>query len=200
MASRVADLGARHRSWLGRHPTAVQIAVAVVTVATFLDVRSELEGARSAARGWSETRPVWVTTEPLAPGDAIDAVAVAREVPEAVIPDGAIDAGESLAGIVAGRAVAPGSVLTDLDRRGGGSAPPSMVPDGWLIVPVHSAAADLLAPGARVRVVAAGAVLSASGLVVEPGGDDRPTLLAVPADAAPGVASGLDGLALVIEP
>ena len=178
----------------------MQIAIVIVAAVTFLDIRRDLEQARITARGWSETRSVWVTTEPLAPGDAMVPAVEARIVPEAVIPDGAIDAEDSLAGVVAGRAVASGSILTVLDRRGGGTAPPSMIPVGWLIVPVHSTAADLLAPGDRVRVVAGGTMLSARGLVVEPGGDDRPTLLAVPAEAAAGVASALDGIALVIEP
>lgn len=178
----------------------MQIAIAVIAVASFLDIRSDLQRARIAAGAWSETRTVWVTTAPLAPGDAMAPVVEMITVPEAVIPDGALATDDPLDGVVASRSVASGSILTALDRRGGGTAPASMIPDGWLIVPVHSTASDLLAPGDRVRVVAAGTVVSAQGLVVEPGGETRPTLLAVPADAAAGVASGLDGIAVVIEP
>ena len=178
----------------------MQIAIAVIAVVVFADVRHDLRNAADAARSWSRTTPVWVATDALGPGEPLlDGVAV-RDLPEALLPDGAIPAAVPLVGVTTGRTLAPGAVLTGLDLRGAGVAPPSLIPEGWLIVPIPGTAAGLLSPGDRVRAVAGGAVISPSGIVVEPGSADSPTLIAVPAERAPEVAADLDGLTLVMEP
>jgi hypothetical protein len=177
----------------------VHIGIAALGVLVVADVRSDLRRADETTRSWSTTRAVWVATRPLAAGDPVPDGAEVRDIPEALLPDGTLGADEQLGAAVAGRAVAPGAILTSLDLRGSGTAPASVVPDDWLIVPVRTAAAAIVAPGDRVRVVAGGAVLSDRGVIVEPGSDDQPTLLAVPADAAPLVASDLAGITLVLE-
>jgi hypothetical protein len=178
----------------------VQVTVAALAVLVFADIRHDLRRASEATRAWSRTTAVWVATDALGPGEPVlDGVAV-RDVPEALLPDGAVAATTPLAGVTTGRTLAPGAVLTALDLRGSGVAASSLIPAGWLIVPIHTAAAGLLSPGDRVRVAADGTMVSPSGVVVEPGSEDVPTLLAVPAERAPTVAAALDGLTLVLEP
>lgn len=194
------ELDARRRWWASTHTSLVHIGIAALGVLVFADVRSDLRRADEATLSWSTTRAVWVAAQPLAAGDQVLDGAEVRDVPEALLPDGTLEATDPLAGAVVGRAMAPGAILTALDLRGSGTAPASVIPDGWLIVPVQTPAAGIVAPGDRVRVVAGGAVLSGRGVIVEPGDDGHPTLLAVPADAAPLVASDVAGITLVLEP
>lgn len=169
----------------------------IVTLAAFGAAASMFErSARvdAARASWGATRTVLVATSPHAPGDPLEAET--REVPGAVVADGAIDRGD---GLVARQHIGAGEIIHDIDVVAVGG-PQAMIPAGWLAVPIAESPPSGAALGDRVQVVSDGFAISLDGGVV--GEHDGVTLVAVPAGEAPLIALAADSgnLTLLLKP
>lgn len=166
------------------------VAVAAAGAGGSMLERSDRIDAQRAA--WGETQSVWVATSDHGPGDPLSAER--RDVPKAVVPDGAL---VDDAGLAARQHVAAGEILhiNDVVALTG---PQALTPTGWLAVPVNESPVSGAAIGDRVRVVGDGVVLSAAAIVV--GHHEGSSLIAVPTDDAPAVAAMAAGVTLLLIP
>ena len=172
--ARVRRLVAR-RPWLRWIPIT---ACALGFTASVISHRDDVERARAA---WGDQVEVWVADAELEPGRPV--AARPRHMPTAVVPSGAVDADPN--GATARQRVGPGEIVTaaDLTR---GSPPGSLMPDGWLAVPVDESTPSGAEIGDQVQLAADGMTIADDAIVVAM--VDAVPLVAVPADQAPMVA------------
>lgn len=149
--------------------------VAAVVAASVNDAVAELERERGE---WGTSATVWIASRNAAAGDPI--AAERAEVPAAVRPDGAIDAGEAVHDAIARQAIGRGEIVVDHDVM---TTDGSLAPTGWLVVPVEESPPSGATLGERVQVASDGFVLADEGMVV--GFVEGATLVAVPDDVAP---------------
>ncbi len=168
------------------------VAVAAAGAGASMLERSDRIDAQRAE--WGNTRSVWIATADHAPGDPLSVER--RDVPRAVVADGAAD---TVDGLAARQYIATGEIVhtTDIVALAG---PQALTPTGWLAVPVRESPASGASIGDRVRVVGDGVVVSAEAVVV--GHHDGSSLIAVPTDEAPSVAALAthDGVTLLLIP
>jgi hypothetical protein len=161
---------------LAARPAVRRVAVAVLALVTGLVSASLVRAGDEARRSWGTTRPVAVAVRDLQPGDpvATDAVEV-RNLPEAVVPAGALD--EAPAGAIARQQVLAGEPLVEARLAPHGlTGTAALVPPGHraVAVPVGPTGAPPLTVGDLVDVLA---VAPAAGLA--------PTAAEWPADEPP---------------
>jgi hypothetical protein len=182
------------RRLLVRRPWIHWLLVAAVAAGVGLTVFERIEGIDRARAGWGDTLTVWVTESHTGPGDPLDVVA--RDVPVAVAPAGAVT---SIEGLLARQRIGPGEIVTDVDIVPT-AGPQSLLPAGWLAVPVIESPRSGASVGDRVQVVSGGFVVSADALVIAQ--LDEVTLLGAPAAEAPLIpaAADADGLTLLLKP
>ncbi len=166
------------------------VAVAAAGAGGSMLERSDRIDAQRAA--WGATQSVWVATSDHVPGDPLSAER--RDVPRAVVPDGAVD---DIDGLVARQHLAAGEIVHSSDVVAL-TGPLALTPPGWLAVPVNESPVSGAVIGDRVRVVGDGVVLSAAAVVV--GHHDGSSLIAVPTDEAPAVAAMATGVTLLLIP
>jgi hypothetical protein len=187
------------RRVLARRPWIYWTVVAIAAIGTMATVFERVERIDAARDAWGEARRVLVAAADTPVGGPLDVST--REVPSAIVPEGAVDAEHDGAPYVARQRVLAGEIVTEADIGPPDvSGPLALVPSGWLAVPIVESPASGAAIGDRVRVVADGVVLSAEALVV--GYHDDVTLVAVPEDVAPILPPAVDsgGLALLLKP
>lgn len=166
-------LTVRARRALAR-PAVRRLCVGGLAAGTCFTVVSLVAAADDARARWGQTRPVAVAARDLAPGDIVDAGAFeVRELPEAMLPDGALGSGgdtsSGTAGAAAGTADDPpiGAVVRHPVLAGeplvaarlspvGLTGAAALVPAGWrgVAVPVGAAGAPPLVTGDVVDVLA----------------------------------------------
>jgi hypothetical protein len=184
----------RARRLVARHPWVYWLAIAAVAVALAASVLARIDQVAAARDSWGDTRLVWVTTDAMEPGEPI--VAERREVPEAVVPDGAVG---DVTGRLTRQRIGSGRIVTETDVVVD-AGPRSLVPEGWLAVPIVESPRSGASIGDRVRLASDGFVISSDALVVAV--IDDVTLVAVPADEAPTVAAAgaASGLTVLLRP
>ena len=169
------------RLMVARHPWTYWLVVAVLAGAVGLSAARAVEGVDAARRSWGEQQPVWTATVAIEPGQPI--TAERRDFPSAVVPSIAVR--DMPSGAVVRQHLAAGEIVTDADVAADGAA--ALVPDGWVAFAVpasveHFAVADHLEVYAADQRVAA-------GLMIDVG--ESEVMVAIPATAAPAMASGL---------
>lgn len=169
------------RRMLVKRPWIHWLVVAVAAAGAGGSMLERADRVDAARNAWGETGRVWVAVADHAPGDPL--AVERREVPLAMIPEGAV---ETVDGLTARQRVAAGEIVHTADVVAL-SGPQSLTPVGWLAVPVNESPPSGAALGDRVRVVADGVVLSADAIVV--GHHDGASLIAVPSDDAPPIAA-----------
>jgi hypothetical protein len=182
------------RRVLVKHPWIYWLVVAVAAAGAGAAMLERVDRVDAERAAWGETRSVWVAAIDHEPGDPL--TVERRELPRAVVADGAADA---VAGLTARQHVAAGEIVHDSDIVAL-TGPQALTPAGWLVVPVNESPASGATSGDRAQVVGDGVVLSADALVV--GHHDGSTLVAVPADEAASVAALAmrDGVTLLLIP
>jgi hypothetical protein len=182
------------RRALVKHPWIYWLVVAVAAAGAGASMLERVDRVDAERAAWGETRSVWVAAIDHEPGDPL--TVERRELPRAVVADGAADA---VAGLTARQHVAAGEIVHDSDIVAL-TGPQALTPAGWLVVPVNESPASGATSGDRAQVVGDGVVLSADALVV--GDHDGSTLIAVPADEAASVAAlaTRDGVTLLLIP
>jgi Flp pilus assembly protein CpaB len=149
-----------------------RVALLALALATALVVASVVRAGDEARRRWGTTTPVAVAVRDLAPGDAVTAGAVeVRDLPEAVVPSGALD--EAPAGAIARQPVVAGEALVAERLAPHGLAgTAALVPAGQraVAVPVGPTGAPPHVVGDQVDVL-----VVSPGLAGPPTGADRPT-------------------------
>ncbi|MDD9372361.1 MAG: SAF domain-containing protein [Acidimicrobiales bacterium] len=165
-------LTVRARRALAR-PAVRRTCVAGLAAGTCVTVMSLVAAADDARDRWGQTRPVAVATRDLAPGDVVDAGAFeVRDLPEAVLPDGVVDAAGASPGAPGSSAVVAGAppvgavvrhpVLAGEPLVAARLAPDgltgaaALVPAGWraVAVPLGPAGAPPVVTGDLVDVLA----------------------------------------------
>ncbi|HEX6656588.1 MAG TPA: hypothetical protein VF065_00825 [Ilumatobacter sp.] len=187
------------RRLLARRPWIHWLVVLAAALATGVTLRQRMAGIDEARRGWGDAREVFVARRDTAPGEPLEVDV--RQVPAAIVPQGALDRDMSTAQLIARQDVSAGEIVTAIDvGRTGQAGPQALLPDGWAAVPIVESPAAGAAIGARVQVVGDGLVLAPDAIVV--GYHDDVTLVAVPAGAAPMVAAGAEagGVAVLLLP
>lgn len=170
------------RRVLARRPWLHIALVSLLAVGVAATVHAELERVDRARASWGESTTVLVATEPVEPGMPL--TVVARRVPLALAPVGALDAAlDDLAGTIARQRIGVGEIVADADvARGEGEM--AMVPAGSVAIAVVEHTPSGAQVGEQTRVVSDGVVVTADALVIGRIGDA--TLLAVRSgDAAP---------------
>jgi hypothetical protein len=185
------------RRLLAARPWIHWVVVVAVGAALAMSIADDARTVARARAEWGATRPVWIATTDLAPGDAL--AIEARAVPIALIPDAALAAddagGPGPLGGVARQHVTAGEMITDADIAALGG-PGALVPDGWLAVPVIETPVSGASVGDRVSIASDGFLISADAVVV--GHVDQSTLVAVVADAAAAVSAADEAGALTL--
>lgn len=175
---------ARVRGALARRPWLFWLFIVAVAAVTGSVVHDSVRAVEEQRQAWGATATVYVATRTLGAGDPVDGATVARDVPEAVVPDDAMDAVPD--GALARHDIGPGEMLSAHDitgREGDGG----LVPARWRTVAVVEPIPTGAPIGATVTVAADGAVLADEAIVV--GQRDDAVLVAVPDDDAPAVAA-----------
>lgn len=180
------------RRLAARRPWIHWLVVGTVAVALGASVFGRVERLDDTRRSWGETQTVWVASADLEPGDAL--LAEPRDVPIAVAPERTVTEIDDL---VARQRVGRGDIVTENDvaPRAG---PQSLVPEGWLAVPVVESPRSGAAIGDRVQVVSDGFVVSDDALVVAL--FDDVTLLAAPASVAPLIPAAAGDVTILLKP
>jgi hypothetical protein len=187
------------RRLLARRPWIHWLVVLTAAVATGAALRERVNAIDEARQAWGDARDVLVARADTRPGESLDVDV--RDVPSAVVPQGALELDASRAQLVARQDVSAGEIVTAVDvGRGGQVGPAALLPDGWAAVPIVESPAAGAPIGSRVRVAGDGVVLAGDAIVV--GYHDDVTLVGVPADAAAMVAAGAQagGVALLLLP
>jgi hypothetical protein len=186
------------RRVLARRPWIQWLAIVVIAAAVTALVHARLQQVDRQRDSWGSTRTVLVASAPVEIGEPL--LVESRDLPAAMIPDGAIDPDEARAGApIARQRVGVGEIVTRLDVVADTGAQ-AMTPEGWLAVPVVESPRSGAVIGDRVQVASDGWVLSADALVV--GQFDDVTVLAVPAAEAPllPAAAAAGALTLLLKP
>jgi hypothetical protein len=185
------------RRVLARRPWIRWIVVLTAAVATGAAVRERVGAVDDARRAWGDTRAVLVARLDTKPGEPL--VVDVRDVPSAVVPKAALEAGATQ--LVARQDVSAGEIVTAFDvGRRGQAGPAALLPEGWAAVPIVESPATGAPIGARVQIAGDGAVLADDAIIV--GHHDDVTLVGVPADVAAMVAAGAEAgsVALLLLP
>jgi hypothetical protein len=182
------------RRLIGRHPWIHWLVVGTVAIALAATVLDRLDRVADARESWGHTHAVWVAATEHRSGEPLDVVR--RELPAAVVPDGAV---AELEGLLARQRIGAGEIVTAVDVAPAAGAR-SLVPDGWLGVPVVESPRSGAGVGDRVSVASDGFVISSAAIVVAL--VDDVTVVAAPADEAPAIAAAGDAsaLTLLLEP
>jgi hypothetical protein len=155
---------------LAARPAVRRVAVAVLALVTGLVAASLVRAGDEARRSWGATRPVAVAVRGLEPGDTVTADAVeVRDLPEAVVPSGALD--EAPTGAIARQAVVAGEALVEGRLAPHGlTGTAALVPAGHraVAVPVGPTGAPPLAIGDLVDVLAVAPGLAPAAAHDEP--------------------------------
>lgn len=185
------------RRVLVKRPWIYWLVVAIAAIGAGASTLARADRVDAERAAWGVTRTVWVTGVDHLPGDPLTAHRV--ELPEALVPDGAVDATDTIDDLAARQFVAAGRVVHTTDVVAG-VGPQSLTPIGWLAVPVNESPVSGAALGDRVRVVGDGVVLSAEAVVV--GHHDGSSLVAVPSAEAPAIAAlaAQQGVTLLLIP
>jgi SAF domain len=191
--SPVASAAAAARRILVRRPWIYWSFVAVATIGTAASMLQRTDHIDAAREAWGTSRTVWVAVGPHVPGDAL--TAETREVPAAIVPDGALTDADRPIGAIARQRIGAGEIIHLVDVAAN-DRPQAITPVGWLAVPVIESPPSAARLGDRVVVASDGLVISADAVVV--GANDEVTLIAVPAADAPGVAAADDAGALTL--
>lgn len=151
-------------------PAVRRLAVTIIVVATMATVAALLRATDAARSRWGDTRPIAVAERDLAPGEGLDASAVAlRDLPEALVPDGALE--DEPIGAIARYPITAGEPLV-ADRLApmGVSGTAALVPDGHRAVGLPASQLSLppVQPGDLVDVLV---LLPSSDSPVEHGAD-----------------------------
>ena len=167
---------------LAARPAVRRVAVAALALATGLVAASLVRAGDEARRSWGTTRPVAVAVRDLQPGDPVAADAVeVRDLPEAVVPAGALD--EAPAGAIARQQVLAGEPLVEARLAPHGlTGTAALVPPGHraVAVPVGPTGAPPLTVGDLVDVLAVAPAAGLAPTAAEWPADDPP------ADGRPG--------------
>ena len=175
------QLLARLRLLLARRPWIYWLAVAIAAVAVGVATARTLAGIDAARLAWGRQQTVWIATAATEPGQQI--VAERREVPQAVVPIGAVDREPS--SMIARQRMSVGEIVTADDVAVGGTA--GLIPAGWVAFPLPVAGGQFVA-GDHV-VVYSGDQRLTGGMVVFR--DDSDVMVAVPESAGASMATGL---------
>jgi hypothetical protein len=188
---------ARLRHVLARRPWLYWLGVLLLAAIAGLLVADAAARVDAARRAWGVTRPVVVAVADVAPGEILDGVTDAKDLPEPMVPDQALT--ELPARATARQRIAAGEIVTAHDVAPT-AGPRSLIPDGWRAVPVAEPVASGAAVGDEVAVASGGIVVSDDGVVV--GALVDGVLVAVPADVAAQVAqaSATADVTLLLEP
>jgi hypothetical protein len=169
------------RLMVARHPWIYWLSIIALAGVIGLGVARAVSRVDAERRSWGDQHEVWVASATIDPGEAI--VAERRDVPVAVVPDGAVTLAPT--GSVARQHIELGEIVTRPDVTAQGSA--ALVPDDWVAFSV-TASGEHLAAGDHLDVFS-GDQLIAAGSVVAIG--DADVMVAVPATAAPAMAGAL---------
>jgi hypothetical protein len=178
----------RIRLVVARRPWVYWLAIAALAGSVGLGAARALAAVDAARRSWGDQTMVWVAKDDIATGEPIRAES--RRVPRAVVPPDAVTAAPTDA--VAHQRVGRGEMITSADVSATGSA--GLVPDGWVALAVP-ATVEHFATGDRVAIYS-GDQFVTDGTVV--GAGETGLLVAVPADAAPTVAMGVQADAITV--
>jgi hypothetical protein len=169
------------RLMVARHPWIYWLAIVVISGVVALGAASAVADVDAARRSWGSRQRVWIATAAIEPGQPI--TAVARDIPAAVVPAGAVV--DSPHGAWARQRVGPGEIVTASDVTAGGSA--GLIPDGWVAFAV-TASLDHFATGDHLNVYS-GDQLVTAGVVIDAG--DAGVMVAIHAEAAPAMVAAL---------
>jgi hypothetical protein len=180
------------RLMVARHPSIYWLAIALVSGVVALSAARAVAAVDTARRSWGDQRTVWMATAAIEPGQPI--TAAARDVPLAVAPVDATGANPS--GTLARQRVGQGEIITNADVAAAGIA--GLIPAGWTAFAVP-ASVDHFAIGDHLNVYSSDQLI-AGGVVVDEG--DTELMVAIPADAAHGMAAALlaDAVTLALTP
>lgn len=167
---------------------------ALGAAATMLDRVDRVDAERES---WGAAQTVLVATADHEPGERL--TVETRQVARAILPAGAVTELAEIDGAVARQRIGAGEIINAVDLATG-DGPQAMTPPDWLAVPVVESPRSAAGLGDRVLVASDGFVISTDAIVV--GGHDDVTLVAVPADEAPGVAAadGVGAVTLLLRP
>jgi len=183
------------RRLLARRPWIHWLVVLAAALATGAALKQRVAGIDDAREAWGEARQVLVARRDTVPGELLEVDV--RDVPAAIVPQGAMDRSSGAERLIARQDVSAGEIVTAIDvGRAGQAGPEALLPDGWAAIPIVESPAAGATIGARVQVVGDGIVLAPDAIVV--GYHDDVTLVGVPADAAPMVAAGAQAGALTV--
>ena len=111
-----------------RRPAFYWTLVALLTVFTLWSINDLTSSARATLEGYGTSERVLVITAPIVPGGALDGSVEYRDVPTALVPEGAVRS--MPADPVARVELFPGEVVVNSRLAGGGSGIATLVPDG----------------------------------------------------------------------
>lgn len=158
---------------LARHRWLHWLAVALLAAGAALTVEHRADRLAAAQRAWGRSVVVQVTVGPVARGDPV--VTRAARVPQALVPDGAVEGDAMPAGSVAAHGLARGEIVVEGDLAGGD------LPDGGVVLRVPATLAGGATAGDRVTLYGNGTALC-DGDVVAVAADGAD--LALPPDCA----------------
>lgn len=185
-------VAARARRFLAQRPWVYWLVVALIATTITLVVRAQLGAVDDARGSWGRTRRVLVADVTLEPGGTVQVTGV--ELPEAMIPDGALT--EWPAGATLRQRVAAGEVLVDIDI-GALPGPAALAEPGTAVVALSDPLSRGLTIGLAVQIAADGLVIAEDGVIV--GVVDEVVFVAVPhRDAATVAAAAQSGLASLV--
>ncbi len=191
-------IAVRARRVLARHPSIYWICCCSLAIAAGLLVRQQLVEVDEARLDWGATREVFVASADIDPGEPL---AVRRvSMPLAVVPTGAIDAGDGLAAeaaaTIARQRVGVGEVVVEADVTSM-PGPAALAAPGSMVVGITDPLARGVVIGLQVAVASGGIMLARVATVV--GVADDVILVAVDeGDAAIVAAAAHDGTASVL--
>ena len=156
------------RRVLARRAWIQWVVIATVAAVIAASVHARLQQVDRQRDSWGSTRTVLVAIGFTDIGDPIDVEP--RDLPIAMIPDGALDPADETPDDGAGRRLArqrvgTGEIVSRLDVVAA-SGPQAMTPAGWLAVPVVESPRSGALLGDRVQVASDGFVISADAVVV----------------------------------
>ena len=174
---------ARVRIGVARRPWITWLAAVAAASVVALAVHDAMAAVRQERDAWGRRTTVLVATNPISPGDAVDALVIRRDVPLALAPPGALTSVEPLD--TARQHVGVGEILVDVDI-GRVPGPLGVLPDEWLAVTIDGPANDSFVAGGAAVVLAAGAVVAPDAVVVQVLAEG--VVVGVPPDVAAAVA------------
>jgi hypothetical protein len=174
---------AQLRRALARRPWLYWAAVGALALLVGVLVSRATSQVEAARNAWGETRGVIVATVDVRPGEPLAGATEQRQLPTPMVPVGAVGALE--AGAMATQRIAVGEVVMAHDI-GATAGPQTLIPEGWLAVPIAEPVPSGVRTGDDVAVASGGVILAADAIVVGVVGES--VLVAAPGDEAPHVA------------